>query len=289
MESKFSPQNILLVVKAHNIEAARLADDVSFWLQQKGCTVAVRKNTDNSVAYKNTNADLILIFGGDGTVLGVARALVENPIPLVALNFGKVGLLAELEAEHWEEGLTDVLEGRVALCRYMALGWRVIRGGKIVYQGYAINDVVIGRGALSRLIALEVHVDAEYMCDLRADGLIISSPVGSSGYVVSAGGPLAHPAHVALIVMPICPYLCNFPPMVLPHSSIMRAVVQASSTETYITIDGQQGFLLEAYDSVEVFCVPEALHFARRNIGMYFDVLKKRGFIKELAPKNMTK
>ena len=289
MTAQFSPQTILVVVKPNHAAAARLAEEMGRWLSARGLHVSVVNGGGAKPELTGYRAQLAVVLGGDGSLLGVARSFVSSPVPLLGLNFGRVGFLAELTAEDWQAGLTRVLEGRCRILKSMALGWRVLREGDVAESGHAVNDVVISRGALSRVISLDVsaqcaredEVEEQHICLVRADGLIISSPLGSSGYAVSAGGPLVSPELNTLTIMPICPYLCHFPPIVLPHPYMVRAVVQHGSVETFLTLDGQEGVTLQNGDIVEVFGLPDSVHFARLEAGMYFKRLKGRGFIEE--------
>lgn len=282
-----TPFHILIVAKPRQQEAARLAGGIARWLEERGCTTRiVATGGDASADEALLPADLVVVLGGDGTMLEVARRFVACPVPLAGINFGKVGFLAELPVTEWKKGLKTFLAGEAALLRRMALHWRVLRNGREASAGVAVNDVVVSRGALSRVITLDVSVDDQKMCRVRADGLIISSPLGVSGYAVSAGGPLIHPELDVLTVTPICPFLCNFPPVVLPYPMTVRAAVQPEAMETYLTIDGQQGVTLESGDSIEVQGVPGGVHFARLRPDNYFQRLRTRGFVQEYSGNN---
>lgn len=280
MEQIFFPSRILIVYKTENTAAAELARRISQWVTARGRHAEVVR-AGGGAGYARHAADLVVVLGGDGTMLEVARAFVDTPVPLAGLNFGKVGFLAEWRADQWEEGLADVLEGRCRILKRMALGWEVLRGGEIVRRGVAVNDVVISRGALSRVISLDVSAGGSPVCLVRADGLILSTPSGVSGYAVSAGGPLVHPDFDAVIVTPICPFLCNFPPMVLPPRLRTRVEVLPGSVESFLTADGQENIALAAGDAVETFGMPERAHYARTGVNTYFRRLKARGFIEE--------
>ncbi len=273
------PKHILLVVKLAHAQAAQLSSEISTWLSANGCEVSICNDMTNIQKYQQNQIDMILVLGGDGTMLGVARAFIATPIPLAAINLGRVGFLAEIEAQNWKDGVKALVEGKYDIMPRMSLGWKITRSGNIIHSGNAINDVVISRGALSRVISFDVSVDAENISSVRADGIILSSPVGTTGYAVSAGGPLVHPANNVLLVTAICPYLCNFPAMVLPPSMPIRVTLQQCSTETFATIDGQENYTLEAQDIVEVHCVPKTVLFARIDKDIYFTPLRKRGFI----------
>lgn len=280
MSRTISPTHVLVVHKPL-AEAHSLAQKMRLWLEERHCRVTVAPSGAGHVAYESLGAQLVVVLGGDGSMLGVARHFVNNPVPLIGVNFGKVGFLADVSAAHWEKGISAFLAGTTCLLKRMALRWQVLRGGQVLHTGVAINDVVINRGSLSRVVCLDVGTDSTSICRMRADGLIISSPMGASGYAVSAGGPLVYPELNALTITPICPFLCNFPPMVLPYPMQVRATVLPDSTETHLTIDGQEGLPLEAGDTVCVDGVPEGIHFSRLSTDGYFIRLRARGFIEE--------
>ncbi len=279
MKKTVAPLHILIVVKVRNDKASNLAMRIVAWLATLGHEATILEDLHTIQMYTAQKFAFAIVLGGDGTMLNVARAFVENPLPLVGINFGRVGFLTEIPTAHWQEKLTDIINGKYTLVKRMALGWRVYRKEAVAYSGYAINDVVVNRGALSRVITLDIHVEAEPISVIRADGIIFSSPVGSTGYAVSAGGPLVHPANNVILVTAICPYLCNFPAMVLPHTMPVHVTLHQSSIETFASIDGQENYALETHDRVEVFCVPNAVHFARIGEEHYFTPLRERGFI----------
>ncbi len=279
MKASNSIKHVLLVVKFGNDRATKLVGQISKWLQERQHRVSICTDISKISVHLNDLPDIVFVLGGDGTMLGVARAFVNSPVPLTAINLGRVGFLAELEADNWQEGVEAIINDRCTIMQRMALGWHIIRDDKIIKSGHAINDVVISRGALSRVVSFDVSVETEIISSVRADGIILSSPVGTTGYAVSAGGPLVHPANNVLLVTAICPYLCNFPAMVLPPSMPIKIILKQCSTETFATIDGQENFNLVANDVVEVFCIPNTVLFARIDKDMYFTPLRKRGFI----------
>ncbi len=274
-----SPLRILVLTKKNSTSASNVAEEMCTWLKNLGHEVFTPNNLTNAHELKQLGLDLAIVLGGDGTMLALARIFVEQPIPLVGINFGRVGFLTNIESGDWQKALPDVLSGKYTIAKRLALGWRVYRNDAVVYSGNAVNDVVINRGALSRVISLDVRVDSELISRLRADGIIISSPVGSTGYAVSAGGPLVHPANNSIVVTAICPYLSNFPAMVLPHTMPVRITLNQSSTETFVTIDGQESHPLETSDVIEIFSMPEAVHFIQLSDERYFTPLRERGFI----------
>lgn len=282
MTLKIPPTKVLIVHKPLP-QVVALAHNMQQWLEAHNCQATILPSGTEQPAYESLRAQLVIVLGGDGTLLGVARHFVDSPVPLIGVNFGKVGFLADVDASQWEAALSAFLAGKTCLLKRMALRWKVLRAGEMCHQGVAINDVVINRGSLSRIIYLEVSTDQSPIGRVRADGLIIASPMGASGYAVSAGGPLVYPSIDAFTVTPICPFLCNFPPLVLPYPLQIRAVVLSDYTETHLTIDGQEGLPLLHGDTVCVEGVPEGIHFARLTAESYFARLKARGFIEEHA------
>lgn len=281
MKQQFSPKRILIVVKPENHAAADQARHMATWLTGRGLSVEVAPAGGNPDVLRRTCPDLVVVLGGDGTMLGVARAFVDAPVPLLGLNFGKVGFLAELHVNNWEQGLNLVLSGNCRILKRTAIQWVVRRCGEQVRQGIAVNDAVISRGALSRVISLDISAEGQHIGKVRADGLILSTPTGSSGYAVSAGGPLVHPELNAVTITPICPFLCNFPSMVLPGHMPVSVNVISESVETFLTADGQDSIPLTCGDVVEVVALAERVLYARTSSGTYFSRLRGRGFIEE--------
>lgn len=261
-------------------EVVALVGTVRAWLEERGCTVATFPNTAD-VRFETMDIDAVVAFGGDGTMLGVARRLTSRPVPVLGVNLGSVGFLTEINVKDWQPALERFVRGQYRLIKRMALRWKVWREGRLVSEGHAVNDAVMSRGALSRVVRFGVKAGGQDICTVRADGLIISSPMGASGYAVSAGGPLVHPALPAVVITPICPFLCNFPPLVLPLSLPVRVETLSSSVQTFLTLDGQRTVSLAPYDVVEVSGERKLVHYARIGEGTYFKRLKARGFIED--------
>lgn len=271
-------RHVLLVSKARHERASRLASEILAWLREQGHSASVIDAGRDDPAYAVPELSLVVVLGGDGTMLGVARRLVGRNIPLLGINFGRVGFLTDAQPEHWQEKLAACLEGSMPVRTCLALRWSLARAGKTVARGAAVNDVVLSRGSLSRLVCMDISVDGQRMGALRSDGVIISTPVGSSGYSVSAGGPLLYPALEALAFTPVCPFLNTISPMVFPGASLFRLEILQGSTECFITVDGQEGQLLEIGDYVEVTGLPAAVHFLGDELS-FFERLRSRGFV----------
>ena len=200
-----SVTSILLVTKARHAAAEATAAAVSQWLEAHGvaCSALPADCPSEKLVGRARTSDAILILGGDGTFVGVGRKLAGLDIPLLGINFGQVGFLTELSAVGWEPALERLLAGKMITRTCLLLAWELLRGGTPIASGHAANDVVVGRGAIARVLPVHVFVDGEDMGVVRSDGVIVSTPLGSSAYALSAHGPLVHPKVQDLTLTPI--------------------------------------------------------------------------------------
>ncbi|MDO5536633.1 MAG: NAD(+)/NADH kinase [Desulfovibrionaceae bacterium] len=270
-------RHVLIVTKARVPEAAELGQVIARWIRGRCDGLNIIPAEQDSPHYDDPELDLVLVLGGDGTILGVARRLFGRKIPLVSINFGRVGFLSDIEPDSWEESLTAMLEG--SEYRSLAgLRWSLFRYGHLVNSGHAVNDVVISRAAMARLVYVDISTNGERMGDVRADGFLLSTPMGSSGYSVSAGGPLLHPSLDVVSFVPVCPFLNTIPTMVFPCHTVFRFHLLPGTTESYLTLDGQEGHLMQTNDIVEVECVPDSVRFLGRGLS-FIERLRTRSFI----------
>jgi len=225
--------------------------------------------------------DLAVILGGDGTFIGSARRLLPLEIPLMGVNLGRVGFLPQLERDHWRPWLARVLDSGFRAAHRLVLSSRVVRGGGTIHTGLVINELVVSRGELARLIRLAVSLDGVDVSSLRADGLIVSTPTGSSAYGASAGGPLVHAGLKALCVVPVCPFLNSFKPLVFPADGVVAVRVEEQAGEVNLTEDGQGVVRLAPGDEVVVERSPVDLLVVDLGPEAYFEKLKKHGFLTE--------
>lgn len=282
MTSKTSVRNVLIVTKTGHVSALDLGRSIAAWLAERSVASHVMEN--GVAAWPEDLAetfDLVLVLGGDGTMLSVARHIPGPKVPLLGLNLGKVGFLAELCPKDWREKLSKILDSGLNIRPRMALTYAILRDGETISSGRAINDLVINRGGLSRLVNLDLFVDEVHVGVLRSDGLIVSTPMGSTGYGVSAGGPILHPNLEGMGVTPICPFLNEFPPLVMPASSTLAALVLPTTAEVFFTVDGQEVLPLVEGDRVEIKRCPEGLSFVCVKGSTYFAKLRAKGFIRQ--------
>jgi NAD+ kinase len=204
-------------------------------------------------------AELLVVLGGDGSVLAAARAVGDRDVPILGINLGHLGFLTEVGPDRAVEALDRVLRGDAQVVERQRIGVRVLRRGREIASGVALNDAVVTKGsALARMIELDVRVDAEHIALFRSDGLIVSTPTGSTAYNLSAGGPVVEPTVEALVINPICPHILSLRPLVVRADCAIEVVLRAE--EATLTRDGQVGTSLEPGDSVHI---ARAAHPAR--------------------------
>ena len=250
-----------IVMKPHWPEAREVLRQLIPWLKGKDCEVVLDIETATLAGAEETGlakadvpraADLVVVLGGDGTLLSVARLVESGGVPILGVNLGGLGFLTEITLDELYPVLGAVLSGKYRASRRMLLQVTVRRGGAPIAEDIVLNDAVMTKTALARIIELEVFVEQEYVTTYRADGLIISTPTGSTAYGLSAGGPILFPTMHALILVPICPHTLTNRPLVLPEEVGVQVVLNSQNEDVYLTLDGQVGFPLQYQDQVEV-------------------------------------
>lgn len=255
------------------------------WLQGRGITATVEKETAAlvptaavAVAGKPDlppQADLIVVLGGDGTLLSMARAVGDLGVPLLGVNLGGLGFLTATTLDEMIPALEAFVEGRMAIDERMLLTARLIRNGTRLGEYAALNDVVITKSAMSRIINLAVSVEGQYATAYRADGLIISTPTGSTAYSLSAGGPILFPTMDAVVLTPICSHTLTNRPIVLPAAHRIEVTLRTDQ-EVMLTVDGQVGVALREDDTVEVRKAAARIRLARFPHTDFFSVLRTK-------------
>jgi NAD+ kinase len=249
-----------VIAKPHKAEARTVLKELLAWLEGRGVQPLLDEETaalagtprGHPKAKLPELVDLLLVLGGDGTLLSVARLVGARDVPILGANLGGLGFLTEVTLDEIYSTLEGVLRGTYEVTRRILLSAAVHRAGERVADYVALNDAVIHKSDLARIIELETYIDGQYVTTFRADGLIISTPTGSTAYGLSAGGPIVYPTLRALVVTPICPHTLTFRPLVIPDGATVK-IVQASEGESaYLTLDGQVGFTLHHRDVIEV-------------------------------------
>ena len=221
-------------------------------------------------------ADLLIVLGGDGTLLSVARVAHPHNIPILAVNLGSLGFLAEISIDELYPTLENILAGKFEIENRMLLNACIWRNGEKVEDHNVLNDVVINKGAVARVINLQVLVDGQYMTSYRADGLIIATPTGSTAYSLSAGGPIIHPSMHTLVLSPICPFTLTNRSILIPDQSIIQVKLAAEYDDVRVTLDGQEGYDMRAGDILEIKKTKTSLQLIRGPNKNYYQILRDK-------------
>jgi NAD+ kinase len=269
-----------VVVKTTSPEAAELGRQLIAELDRLGIEPVV--DTESATAFDceatvdraslASQVDLVVVLGGDGTLLSVTRNEVGDT-PVLGINMGSLGFLTEHSADNLFPMLNKALEGRAVVQRRERLEVTVSSSVREPTSARIVNDAVINKGALARMIVLSVHVDGEFVSHFRADGLIVSTPTGSTAYNLSAGGPILYPTLDAMVVTPICPHALTNRPIVLALDSVVEIRLEGPAEKVYVTLDGQQGFPITDGDLIRVQRCPEPIHLITEPSRSYFQVL----------------
>ena len=253
-------QAVGICVKRDEPQVAERVATLEEWLHDQGIEVLLDREAARWVGRQGialedlaSRVDLLIVLGGDGTLLAAARAVGERGVPLLGVNLGTLGFLAEISSDEVNLALEELVAGRLVVVERMRLAVEVERGGHVVERCLALNEAVIGKSALSRMIDLETRADGAFVTTYHSDGLIVATPTGSSAYSLSAGGPILLPEGNSIVLTPICPHTLTQRPLVLPdYYRIEILVLDTRGGEVHLTMDGQVGVELEQGDRVSV-------------------------------------
>ena len=290
MKSQF--RQVAIVGKYHAAVSGSAAgslraalEDIAHFLADQGCDVILEHETAvaSGIAGYTTldvpaigaRCDLVLVVGGDGTMLGVGRQLARHGVPLIGINQGRLGFITDIPLDHFRATLTPMLAGEYEEDHRSLMHARVMRDGHCVFDALAMNDVVVNRGATSGMVELKVEVDGHFVANQRADGLIIASPTGSTAYALSAGGPLLHPSTPGWVLVPIAPHTLSNRPIVLPDASEI-AIELVSGRDASANFDMQSLASLLRGDRVTVKRSQHRVRFLHPRGWTYFDTLRKK-------------
>jgi len=279
-----------IIAKKNKPEAITLAGDLAEWLRPKKVEVYIEEEmgkllspTPSGHCWKflkreeiPAGIEMIVVLGGDGTLLSVARQVWNKNIPILGVNLGGLGFLTEITLNELYPVLEKVLRNEFEINEREVLNASVIRKGKRIAEFIVLNDAVINKGALARIIDLETTINDEYLSTFRSDGLIISTPTGSTAYNLSAGGPIVYPSLHTIIITPICPHTLTIRPIIIPDDVRIRALLKSRDEEVTLTLDGQQGFRLEFEDVVEVGKAEGRILLIKSPYRHYFELLREK-------------
>jgi NAD+ kinase len=260
-------ERVLIVTKPHQPDVARVAEELARWFAERHIDASLDASSAG-------NADLCVVVGGDGTLLAAARLMGERQVPILAINYGGLGFLTEVTRGEMYPAIEGVLAGKTVSDERMMIEVGVHRGNEVVETWQALNDAVIHKGTLARIIELEARVDSQYVSEYRSDGLILSTPTGSTAYNVSAGGPIVYPTMMAIIMTPISSHTLTNRPLVLPPDSRVEITLRSGHNEVYVTVDGQVGTKLESGDRLAVRRSSRKVRLVAPAGKNFFDVLR---------------
>ena len=272
---------LVLVAKKDKPEAAQLAERIRerySSLEILGDrllahTLGWPRMEDRELAAR---ADLVVVLGGDGTLIHAARLLGGRPVPILGVNLGTLGFLTEIPADGLFTALDEVLAGSFKQVSRMKLSCRLIRDGKVLVQDEVLNDIVINKGALARVADHQVSIEGIPVAKYKADGVILATPTGSTAYSLSAGGPIVHPSVDCTVLTPICSHALTHRTTIVPADRTIRVTLCSETADTFLTLDGQTGHGLQCGDSIEVVRSPNRVNLVRNSQVGYFSVLRQK-------------
>jgi NAD+ kinase len=246
------------------------------WCEARGIELRAVNSVAEPGGELDDDIDLIVVLGGDGTMLGAARMMREREIPVLGVNFGFLGYMTEFTLEEMFPALENVCKGNFAVERRMMIDVTLNRGGVAAAARRALNDAVITKSTPARMIEIESYINGMLVNSFRADGMIVATPTGSTAYSLSAGGPIVHPSMSAILLTPICPHMLSNRPAVVPGESVVDLIFKRADTDLLLTIDGQPGVELQHDDRITLRRSETAFNLVQPTNRNYFEVLRTK-------------
>lgn len=273
-----------VVVKPNHKEAWQTACELSDWLGERNINLVGKPHTETEVCDIETaetgefkeGIDLIVVLGGDGTMISTARLTGKKETLVLGINYGSLGYLTEFRIEEMFPALEEILKGNYEVDSRVMLEVKHFRDGEMLDSGRVLNDVVINKAVLARIIEIEVSLNDLFVNSFRADGLIISTPTGSTAYNLSAGGPIVYPSMNAMVLTPICPFTLTNRPIVIPDSAEINLKLKNQSDGVVLTLDGQIGYQMQIGDCVSIRKSATSFNLVQPPNRNYFDVLRNK-------------
>lgn len=285
-----SIRRVGIIVKPHQPDALQTVCGAVEWLAQRGIAVAGTADLERERIEHQTgcavesfptdqlaaNVDLMIVLGGDGTMIATARMLGDCEVPVLGVNYGGLGYLAEFRIEELYTALESILAGNYRVDTRVMLAVELLRGTEEVTRNRVLNDVVINKSALARIIEIEAYLNDQFVNSFRADGLIVSTPTGSTAYNLSAGGPVIYPSMNAVVITPICPFTLSNRPIVVPDDAEIELRLKTEEEDVSLTLDGQVGFPLQCQDRVRIRKSRSTFKLVQPMNRNYFEVLRDK-------------
>lgn len=274
-----------IIGKTDKNEVFEITKELSDWLNERGIKVYVEKELGTAIGHPNSVlrtelpelVDVVVVFGGDGTFLRVARLVCKYDIPILGVNLGGLGFLTEIRIGELYPMIERIISGEYSVEKREMLYATIHRGstdqiGKFI----VLNDVVINKGAVARIIDLALYINGSHVTNFRADGIILSTPTGSTAYSLSAGGPIVYPTLPLTIITPICSHTLTNRPLVVSSETTIRVIVLSDTPDTYLTLDGQVGVTLKVGDVIEIMKSDRSVKLIKSPFRDYFTILKTK-------------
>jgi NAD+ kinase len=279
------PKTVAIMSKPLQPALERVAPEVIDWLKRHGYNVLVDEETAAYISgfpalardqLADNKPEFVLVLGGDGTILSAARALAEAKIPVLGVNLGTLGFLTEVSLSELYPTLEALAQGRCAIEIRSMLHCHLMRGGERIAHFDALNDAVIHKSAMARILDFEIQVDDRFVASYRADGLIVATPTGSTAYSLAAGGPVVSPEVAAFIITPISPHMLTHRPVVVKDSRVVKVIVLGTPEEAFLTVDGQVGIPVVEGDHITCKKSAREVRLLRQSDRTFFDVLRMK-------------
>ena len=275
-----------IIARPRREDIARVVPPLIAWLHAHDVEVLCDSETGECISTLagetlkreeiTASADLLIVLGGDGTLLSAARLAAVRKVPILAVNLGGLGFLTTVSQDEIYVMLEEIFSNKHRISERVMIEAEIVRGGAVIRRQIALNDAVLNKAALARIMDLELHVDGEYVTTYKADGLILSTPTGSTAYSLAAGGPIVYPIVEAFVVTPICPHTLTNRPLVIPDSAKIEIDFKSAGEDIFLTLDGQIGVELFQGDHIRVQKAAERLYLVRPAKKQYYEILRSK-------------
>ena len=273
-----------IIAKPGIPQASSLVPELVAWLGKRQVKVQLDEEAARYIGDEDglprdqvpEGAQLVIVLGGDGTLLSAARAVAARVIPIFPVNLGGLGFLTAITLDQLYPELERALHGEQRIVPRRMLHGDLMRRGEILRSYEALNDIVIAKTQIARMIELDAYVDQQFIATFKADGLIVATPTGSTAYSLSAGGPIVYPAVAAVCITPVCPHMLTNRPVLVPDNMVVRIICGASDYEAFLTVDGQVGEPLLHEDQIVCRSSENCIHLVRPPKMYFFDVLRQK-------------
>jgi NAD+ kinase len=282
-------ETVGIIVKPNNAEAMQTAYELSDWVAGRDVRLVGRPYMLNGGSESGdcvsqdidpdkliSEADLLVVLGGDGTMISTARLIGDHNVLVLGINYGSLGYLTEFRIEEMFPALEAIFNGEYEIDRRVMLHAEHWRNGEMLAKGRVLNDVVINKAAIARMIEIETSLNGQFVNSFRADGLIIATPTGSTAYNLSAGGPIVYPSMNAVVMTPICPFTLTNRPLVVPDDARIELKLENENEGVVLTLDGQIGYPMKAQDTVVIRKSRTSFNLVQPPTRNYFDVLRNK-------------